>query len=155
MDVILNRAEKSDINTIGEMQVKAFSGLLKKYQNYDISPATESFEKVIRKSEQPWTTYYFIEVNGKKVGAVRIIDKKDGSRKRISPIWIMSEYRDNGYAQTAMMEIEKLYGSDYWCLDTILQEKENLYLFEKLGYHQTGKVEYIKDGMDIEFYEKN
>ncbi|HNX15498.1 MAG TPA: GNAT family N-acetyltransferase, partial [Oscillospiraceae bacterium] len=73
----------------------------------------------------------------------------------ISPIWIMSEYRDNGYAQTAMMEIEKLYGSDYWCLDTILQEKENLYLFEKLGYHQTGKVEYIKDGMDIEFYEKN
>ena len=57
------------------------------------------------------------------VGAVRIVNKNDGSRKRISPIWIMGEFRNKGYAQQAMIELENIYGSDHWCLDTILQEK--------------------------------
>ena len=45
--------------------------------------------------------------------------------------------------------------SDHWCLDTILQEKGNLRLYEKMGYVQTGKVEHINEKMDIVFYEKN
>ena len=89
------------------------------------------------------------------VGAVRIVNKNDGSRKRISPIWIMGEFRNKGYAQQAMIELENIYGSDHWCLDTILQEKGNLHLYEKMGYVQTGKVEHINEKMDIVFYEKN
>lgn len=92
---------------------------------------------------------------GIKVGAVRVIDKQDGSRKRISPIWIMKEYRNKGYAQQAIRAVEKIYGSDHWCLDTILQEKGNLYLYEKLGYHRTGKVDRINDRMDIVYFEKD
>lgn len=42
----------------------------------------------------------------------------------------------------------------YWCLDTILQEKGCIRLYEKLGYHPTGRVEKINDRMDIVFYEK-
>jgi predicted acetyltransferase len=87
--------------------------------------------------EQPWTKYYFITAGGIKVGAIRVVDKKNGSRKRISPIWIMQDYRNKGYAQQAILEAEKIYGSDHWCLNTILQEKGNLHLYEKLGYHQT------------------
>lgn len=49
------------------------------------------------------------------VGAVRIVNKNDGSRKRISPIWIMGEFRNKGYAQQAMIELENIYGSDHWC----------------------------------------
>ena len=89
-----------------------------------------------------------------RVGAVRVIDKKDGSRKRISPIWIMSEFRNKGYAQQAIEELERLYGSDNWCLDTILQEKGNIHLYEKVGYHRTGKIEHINERMDIVFFEK-
>lgn len=85
----------------------------------------------------------------------RIVNKNDGSRKRISPIWIMGEFRNKGYAQQAMIELENIYGSDHWCLDTILQEKGNLHLYEKMGYVQTGKVEHINEKMDIVFYEKN
>ena len=40
-------------------------------------------------------------------------------------------------------------------INTILQEKGNLYLYEKLGYHQTGKIEHINERMDIVFYEKD
>ena len=37
---------------------------------------------------------------------------------------------------------------------TILSEPGNCHLYEKMGYHQTGKVEHINDRMDIVFYEK-
>ena len=83
--------------------------------------------------------YYFISDSGVNVGVIRIIDKNDGSRKRISPIWIMSEHRNKGYAQAAIIEAERIHCSDNWSLDTILQEKGNLHLYEKLGYHRTGK----------------
>ena len=153
--ITLKKATREDIETIWKMQVEAFTELLDKYQDFDMSPATESLEKIIAKFEQPWTTYYYIVENDIVVGAVRIVNKNDGSRKRISPIWIMGEFRNKGYAQQAMIELENIYGSDHWCLDTILQEKGNLHLYEKMGYVQTGKVEHINEKMDIVFYEKN
>ena len=147
--------KKEDLDTVWKMQVEAFSGLLAKYQDYDMSPASEKIDKIEARFNQPWTTYYFIVAENKNVGVIRVVDKKDGSRKRISPIWIMEEFRGKGYAQRAIMEAEKIYGPDNWCLDTILQEKGNCHLYEKMGYHQTGKVEHINDRMDIVFYEKD
>ena len=155
MSVELIAAAKEDIRTLWEMQVEAFKGLLETYQDYGLSPAAESIDKVEARFNQPWTTYFFIVADGTKAGAVRVVDKKDGSRKRISPIFIMPEYRGRGYAQEAILAVEELYGSDNWCLDTILQEKGNLHLYEKMGYRQTGRVEKINDRMDIVFYEKD
>ena len=155
MAVTLRKATREDLETLWKMQTEAFSELLNKYQDYDMSPAAESLEKITAKFEQPWTTYYFIVEQDTVVGAVRIVNKNDGSRKRIAPIWIMDAFRNKGYAQQAMTELEKIYGSDHWCLDTILQEKVNLHLYEKMGYVQTGKVEHINEKMDIVFYEKN
>ena len=155
MNVKLIKATRSDMETIWHMQIKAFSELLEKYQDYDVSPASESFERIIEKYEMQGSFYYFISDDNVKVGVIRILDKQDGSRKRISPIWIMPEYRNKGYAQAAIMEAEKIYDAENWSLDTILQEKGNLYLYEKLGYHQTGRIENINDKMDIVYYEKD
>ena len=155
MVVELVPAKKEDIETLWKMQVEAFSDLLDKYQDYDLSPAAESFDKVMARFEQPWTKYYFIVSGGVNVGAIRVVNRQDGSRKRISPIWIMPEYRNKGYAQQAILAAEKIYGPDHWCLDTILQEKGNLHLYEKLGYHQTGRVDKVNDRMDIVYYEKD
>ena len=155
MSIELRQAKRDDMQTIWQMQVEAFKGLLETYQDYDLSPAAEGLEKVMARFEQPWTTYFFIVADGVNVGAVRVVDKKDGSRKRISPIFVMPDQRGRGYAQAAIIEIEKIYGADNWCLDTILQEKGNLHLYEKMGYHQTGRIEHINERMDIVFYEKN
>ena len=111
-------------------------------------------DKVSARFVQPWTTYYFIMANDEKVGAIRVVDKKDGSRKRISPVFIMPEHRNKGYARQAILEAEKIHGSENWCLDTILQEKGNIHLYEKLGYRQTGRIEKINDKMDIVFFKK-
>ena len=155
MSIKLVEVTRDDLETVWKMQVKAFSGLLAKYQDYDLSPANEGLDKIVARFEQPWTKYYFITSEGENVGVVRIVDMKDGSRKRISPIWIMEEFRGKGYAQQAILAAEEIYGPDNWSLDTILQEKGNCYLYEKMGYHRTGKTEHINDKMDIVFYEKN
>ena len=155
MEVKLIKASRDEMKTIWLMQKKAFGGLLEKYHDYGISPASESYERIIEKYEMQGSFYYFISDSGVNVGVIRIIDEQDGSRKRISPIWIMPEHRNKGYAQAAIKEAERIHGADNWSLDTILQEKGNLHLYEKLGYHRTGKIEKINDRMDIVYYEKN
>ena len=148
------KVKAEEVETVWRMQTEAFRGLLEKYHDYDISPAAEPISNVQKRFAQPETTYWFIEAEGERVGVIRVIDRNDGSRKRISPLWIMEEYRGKGYAQEAMKAAEEIYGADNWCLDTILQEKGNIHLYEKMGYRQTGRVDHIKDGMDIVYYEK-
>ena len=155
MSIILVKAIESDMKEIWKMQVEAFKDLLEKYKDYDMSPATESYENILNKYNQSWTKYFFIVKDGIKVGAVRVIDKEDGSRKKISPIWIMPLHRNQGLAQLAIKELERLYGSSHWELDTILQEKGNIYLYEKLGYRRIDRIEHIKDEMDIVFFQKD
>lgn len=137
------------------MQIAAFSELLDRYQDYDLSPGAEPVDKIIERYKMPGSVYYFIMAEDEKVGVIRVVDKNDDSRKRISPLWIMSEYRGRGYAQQAITAVEELYGEDNWSLDTILQEKGNCHLYEKMGYHRVGEIEHINDRMDIVFYEKN
>ena len=152
----LKQAKLKDLNTILQMQKEAFAELYKKYQDTETSPATEKYEDILFRFNQPETTYYFITTDNINVGVIRIVDCKDGvTRKRISPIFIMPEYRNKGYAQEAIKEAECIHGKQHWKLDTILQERGNCYLYEKLGYHQTGQTEIINEKMTIVFYEKD
>lgn len=151
----LKRANLNDSKTIWKMQIDAFEELLEKYHDYDINPGYEPIEKVEARLSQPFTYFYFIIENGNTVGAIRIVDMKDGSRKTISPLFIMREFRNKGYAQATITAAEAIHGSDNWKLATILQEQGNCHLYEKMGYHKTGQTDIINDKMTIVYYEKN
>lgn len=152
----LIRIDIEDAHNLWEMQVEAFHDLYQRYQDTETSPATETVDKIIRRLQQPFTYYYYIQENGETVGAVRVVDKKDKSiPKRISPIFIMPQYRNHGMAQKAIRAVEELHGSSNWELDTILQEKGNCYLYEKIGYHQNGKTEIVNDKMTLVYYKKD
>ena len=43
---------------------------------------------------------------------------------------------------------------EIWELSTILEEKGNCYLYEKLGYHPTGNTQVINDRLTLIFYHK-
>ena len=155
MSIKLVRIGIEDAEKLWRMQVEAFQDLYAKYQDTETSPAAEKLEKIIMRLNQSFTHYYFIGVDGIEVGAIRVVDKDElGKSKRISPIFIMKQYRGNGYAQAAIKLIEEIHGSKDWELDTILQEKGNCYLYEKMGYHQTGKTEKINDKLTLVFYRK-
>jgi len=154
MNIKLIRATIEDSRELWQMQLESFQSLLDKYQDYDTNPASEPIDKIIYRLKQEETYYYFICMDDAKVGAIRVIDFKSDGNKRISPIFILPQYQNKGIAQIAMQLCEQLHGSENWELDTILQEEGNCYLYEKMGYHRTGKTEAINDKLTLVFYEK-
>lgn len=88
------------------------------------------------------------------VGGVRVITGTNNTY-RISPIFILPSEQGKGVAQEVFSLLEEFYNdSRSWMLDTILEEGGNCYLYEKIGYKKTGKLETIKKGMTIVYYEK-
>lgn len=155
MNIELVKINVDEAEKIWKMQIDAFRGLLDLYQDFDTSPGNETIEKVKMKLLQGYTYYYYIYANEVLVGGIRVIDRKDGSRKRVAPVFIREKYRNKGIAQRAFYEIEKLHGENNWELDTIFQEKGNCHLYEKLGYKKIGEIERINDRMDIVHYVKD
>lgn len=156
MEIELVRAGVEDAKEIHGMQLEAFRELLERYQDYDTSPANERVEKVEARLRQDFTYYYFICQGARKVGAVRVVDKKEeGKNKRISPIFILPQFQGQGIAQRAIQLCEERHGAAGWELDTILQEKKNCYLYEKMGYVATGKTEVVNERLTLVFYQKH
>lgn len=155
MRVYIKLAEFEDCKELCSMQHIAFEEILKKYRDYETNPACEPLETIQNKFTQPFTKYYFImNDNDEKIGAMRIVEI-DSTTKRISPLFILPEFQNKGYAQLAMKCIEDNYkGVNCIKLDTIKQEKKLCYLYEKLGYLHTGQEKQLNDNMTIVFYEK-
>lgn len=154
MEINLLRATTDDAETIWKMQKTAFAGLLEKYRDFDTNPTNESLERVTEKLRQDSTYFYLIRMQNKTVGAIRVVDCGDDTRKRVSPLFVLPQFRNLGIAQQAMQCAEQLHGAQNWELSTILQEKGNCRLYEKMGYRQTGKTQIINDKMTLVFYEK-
>jgi GNAT superfamily N-acetyltransferase len=155
MNINLVKATPENAQEIHQMQIKSFKSLLDKYKDYDISPGNENIEKVLARINQETTDYYLIKMENISVGAIRINKLENGLKCRISPIFILPEYQNKGIAQKVFKIIEEKYNPEKgWVLDTILQEEGNCYLYEKMGYKRTGKIEKINERMDIVYYEK-
>lgn len=156
MSVTLHRAGLGDAEKLWKMQLEAFAALYEKYGDTDTSPGAEPLEKVEARLRQPFTYFYFIRDGAETVGAIRVVDRGEAELpKRVSPIFILPRYRGKGYAQQAIRTAESIHGSANWTLDTILQEKGNCHLYEKLGYRQTGETKVINGKMTLVFYEKD
>ena len=154
MNIELVRASLEDAEVIWKMQRIAFAELLERYQDFDTNPGNEPLEKVQWRFSFPATYFYFIQVDGVNAGAIRIIDHHDDSPKKISPLFVLPQFQGKGIAQAAIREAERIHGSDNWCLDTILQEKGNCHLYEKMGYRQTGETKIINERLTLVFYKK-
>ena len=155
MKIELIRASLKDAKEIWKMQVKSFKNLLDKYQDFETNPASETILNVEMRLKQNFTFFYFIFIDNKKVGAIRVVDYKEKNKnKRILPLFILPEYRNKGIAQSVIKICEEIHGNTNWELSTILEEKGNCYLYEKLGYHPTGKIQVINDRLTLIFYHK-
>lgn len=135
----LKRTSVNDAETIWRMQKEAFAELLDKYRDYDISPANEPIERVEARLLQPYTYFYYIIEDNNTVGAIRVVDMKDGSPKRISPIFIMKEYRNRGYAQRAIRSAENIHGNGSWKLILFFKSTATVICTKKWGIGKRDK----------------
>lgn len=155
MNISLHKANLEDAEIIHNMKVKSFMSLLEKYKDFETSPANETIEKVIMQINQAFTDYYIIKTDEINIGAIRIA-KLNNKQNRVSPIFILPEYQGKGIAQEVFQLVERIYfDTNVWELNTILQERGNCYLYEKLGYRHTGKIEFVNSNMTLVFYEKD
>jgi len=153
MGVSLCKADLKDAVTIHEMKVKAFMPLLEKYQDFETSPANETVERIITQINQSYTDYFIIYHLEVAVGGIRVV-KKDNQIYSISPIFILPEHQGKGIAQKVFTMVEQIYvDAKLWKLGTILQEKGNCYLYEKIGYKKTGVTKEINDNITMNFSE--
>lgn len=145
--------QDADIDTVFAIQQAAYYPLFQKYQDRETSPYMEPKETMLLKYRRGHG--YLFEYDGQIVGCVRIYTDDENGRGRISALAVHPDFQGRGIAQGAMKLIEEKHGNiNSWYLDTILQEKGNCHLYEKLGYQSTGTKE-LQPGMTLIFYEKH
>ena len=155
MNITLRKATVEDAGEIHAMQVLAFRPLLERYQDPETNPGSEGLERVFERLRQEATDYYLVGQGARTVGAVRVVRMRGGDRCRISPIFILPGFQNQGLAQEVFSELERLYSpAEGWELTTILEEPRNCHLYEKLGYRKTGTFQKVNERMTLVFYEK-
>lgn len=153
-EIKLIRANICDAERIWKMQICAFADQYEKYQDHETNPANEPLDRVQDRLNQPDTYYYIIEADHQDVGAIRVIDPKNGKPKRISPLFVLPDFLRQGIASAAVKAAEKLHGSDHWTLSAVLQEEENCRFYEKIGYKRTGLTQILNERLTLVFYQK-
>jgi GNAT superfamily N-acetyltransferase len=154
MEVRLKKAIDNDAQSIFDIQIEAFMPLLDKYKDYDTNPANETIDRVLTRINSPDGGFYKILADNKLVGAICVFWKED-VQFWISPMFILPTYQEKGIAQKAIILIEEMFPqATSWELATILEEARNCYLYEKMGYNQTGDSKKINDKTTLIFYKK-
>ena len=151
----LKEFKECDIDTVFKIQRAAYKSLYEKYRDDELSPYMEAKETVFNKYTRNGTKGYIFMEDGVPVGTVRILLYPETNSAKVSAIGVLPQYQGRGIAQEALLKIEKIHiDVKTWKLDTILQESGNCYLYEKIGYKKTGKMEEINERMTLVYYEK-
>ncbi|MED0993821.1 GNAT family N-acetyltransferase [Bacillus nitratireducens] len=154
MNIRLEKAKNSDAQAIFEIQVMAFMPLLEKYKDYHTNPAKETIERVITRINNPKGRFYKILVDNNLVGAICVF-WKENVQFWISPMFILPTEQGKGIAQKAIKLIEEMFPQAItWELATILEEKRNCHLYEKMGYIKTGVSKELNENATLIFYKK-
>ncbi|MBR5917780.1 MAG: GNAT family N-acetyltransferase [Lachnospiraceae bacterium] len=153
--MFLEEVREEELEQLLEMQVESFMPLYEKYHD-ECSPAIESIEKIRARAAVPSRTYYFIVVDGARVGVINIGNNNPNEKEVsfISPIFILPRYQNMGIGYTAIQKAFEMHPEvKTWKLDTILQEKGNCHLYEKCGFVRVGEEKIINDKMTLIDYE--
>lgn len=151
--ISLRKANLSDAAELFAMQKIVFQPVYEKYQDHDTSPVFQSFERFIERLKTG--DYYKIYEDDLLVGSVHVYPKSPGIM-RLHMINILQQFQGKGIAQEVMNRLESIYPeAENWELDTIKQEQRNCYLYEKIGYIQTGDEWKVNEKMTLVHYKKS
>ena len=154
MNVTLQPADLADAELLWEMQKESFCSTYETYRDEDTTPYLEPLERTQMRLREPITSYYVIRADGIPVGGIRVRDQGRQAPKVLGPVYVLPEHRGKGIAQQAIRLVEEIHGSKNWLLDTIMQEKGNCRLYEKMGYRYVGISKVVNERMTLVYYKK-
>ena len=107
MEITLTKARLSNCEELYCLQTASFRPLLEKYQDYDSNPGAETKDRTLQRLKDPFSDYYFISLDGKHIGAIRICHFE--TLCKLKQLFILPEFQGHGYAQQAIELVEALY----------------------------------------------
>ncbi|KGX86277.1 GNAT family N-acetyltransferase [Pontibacillus marinus] len=156
MDIRLEKATEADASRIFDIQAEAFQPLLEKYKDIKTNPANESIDRVLTRIKNPNGDFYKICISGNVVaGAICVTREDEIAHYWISPMFILPEYQGQGIAQRSLSLLEDMLpDAEMWKLATILEEKRNVHLYEKIGYVRTGEEKKLNEYATLGYFQK-
>lgn len=152
----LKKATNTDISKIITIYHKGFENLYRRYHDDETNPYKESPDLIYSKMQISGSCYHFIIYNNRIIGLIRTIINRQRTVAEISPLVILPAFQNNKFAQKTLKKIELLHPTvKIWRVNTIKQEPKLIHLYLKCGYQLIqNKIQPIKQGMDIVFFEK-
>lgn len=153
MEIIKLKENQAPI--VLELIKRSFLPLLEKYNDIEYSPATKRLESLVAEIIHPTSDTYLLQKYTDYIGYVRVNKRNEGEYS-ISDLCIDPFHQGRGHAQYFLNEIEGKYpDARIWSLVTILEEKTDCYLYEKLGYIQLDVLKEINPEMHLVLYTKD
>jgi ribosomal protein S18 acetylase RimI-like enzyme len=137
MKLSLKRSKITEADSLFNIQKEVFQSDLKKYQDYDSSPATEHIDFFRYRLNQ--SLHYTVYIDEKISGGVCILILTD-THFHLFRIFLRSDCQNNRIGTTIMNDIERKFPTvKTWSLNTPKDNVRNRHFYEKLGYRKTGE----------------
>jgi len=151
MNLNITRTKMSEAEALLKIQREAFLSDLKKYKDYDTSPAAELLD--FFKYKLNHSIHYTIFLNGKIVGGICIVKITD-IHYRLFRIFLNPAIQNRGLGSKILTQIEKKFPHvKEWSLDTPKDNTRTRHFYEKFGYKKTKEFK-VNDRLTLIEYEK-
>ena len=154
MIVRLQPARAEDAIRLTEMQARAFMPQVHRRGGFETSPAAETPDRMLERITSDKSHSFIIVADGMYAGMIRIKELKEGAYK-ISPIFVLPEFQNQGVGQKAMSLAEELFpDARLFTLFCVREEEKNVYFYEKLGFRKTGYERKLEKNITLIEYER-
>lgn len=154
MVVRLQPARAEDAIQLTEMQARAFMPQVLARGGFETSPAAETPDRMLERITSDKSHSFIIMADEAYAGMIRIKELNDGAYK-ISPIFVVPEFQNQGIGQKAMSLAEELFpDARLFTLFCVREEEKNVYFYEKLGFRKTGIERKLHENITLIEYER-
>ncbi|ETI68117.1 GNAT family N-acetyltransferase [Neobacillus vireti] len=151
MALKIEKTKLSEAAALLSIQKEAFQADLKKYRDFESSPAAETLEFFKYKINNSF--HYTIFLDGKIAGGICVVKVSD-THYRLFRIFLHPSCQDRGLGGKLVSSIEKNFPKvKTWSLDTPKDNRRNRYFYEKLGYQKQGEYK-VNDRLTLIEYQK-
>ncbi len=129
--ILIEKAEKDDLEEILELQYLAYQSEAKLFGNMDIPPLKQTIEEVYDEF-QKGVILKAVDDRGVIIGSVRAY--QGGGTVYIGKLMVHPKMQKKGIGTKLLLEIENEYPNQRYELFTSTRSERNIALYQKLGY---------------------
>jgi GNAT superfamily N-acetyltransferase len=149
--MVIEKAQFCDLEDILSLQKLAFQSEAKLFNDYTITPLTQSIESI----EEDFKNNLYLKAvhDGKILGSIRAHEKENICY--IGRLFVHPDHQNKGIGKSLMYHIEELFNScKMYSLFTAKRASKNLYFYDKLGYRIV-REEKVNEKLTFVFYSKD